>query len=131
MALNNDIDVASLNRFLDSPAENALPQIESVAFLFAQHFSEQKTDTSTAARQRLKAEFNYWQRTEIVAYLYAIFLGNLSGNTFDALLSRLKGEPHDDSHIITELIVPIIAAPNLLGIVLKARTDQKVIFERS
>ncbi|MEW6242582.1 MAG: carboxymuconolactone decarboxylase family protein, partial [Chloroflexota bacterium] len=40
---------------------------------------------------------------DILAYLRMITFGNLLGNTFDALLSRLKGKPAPDSSLWSEV----------------------------
>lgn len=59
-------------------------------------------------------------------YIRLIYIGNLIGNTFDAMRSRLRGKPHPDSHLAFELllfgiIVPLIsllAAPALAVVTL-------------
>jgi len=43
-----------------------------------------------------------------------IFFGNLSGNTFDAFLSRLKGKKAINSNVIFEALFFIINAPFML-----------------
>ncbi|MBS61787.1 MAG: hypothetical protein CMN27_02410 [Salinisphaera sp.] len=124
LALKNAVNVDELNQFLANPEGTTLPCDIAVAVLYAQHFAEQKTHTSTEAKQRLKNVFGLWKRMEIHAYLHAIYFGNLAGNTFDALLGRFRGQPKQDSSVITEVIVSAVAAPVLLRIAYHARKGQ-------
>lgn len=121
MALKNAVDLEELNQFLANPGGTNLPEETAIAVLYAQHFAENRGKVSKDARERLKTVFNGWQGLEINAYLHAIYLGNLSGNTFDALLSRLRGAPKAESYFVTELIVALVAAPVLLLIASRAR----------
>lgn len=121
MALKNAVDIKELNQFLANPEGTSLPEETAVAVLYAQHFAESQGNVSKDASERLKKVFNWWQRLEIHAYLHAIYMGNLSGNTFDALLSRFKGSPKADSSLFTELVVSIVASPILLRIAYRAR----------
>ena len=52
----------------------------------------------------------------IIIFIRMIFFGNLQGNTFDAFLSRLKGNKAKNSNVIFETIFFIINAPLLLPI---------------
>lgn len=124
LALQNAVDVDELNSFLANPDNTQLPQRVAVAVLYAQHFAEQKTRSDRDAIQRLKSEFTWWERLEIHAYLHAIYFGNLTGNTFDALLSRFRGMGKEDSFILTELLVSIVGAPVLLLVARQARKDK-------
>ncbi|MGB0955805.1 MAG: carboxymuconolactone decarboxylase family protein [Panacagrimonas sp.] len=121
LALKNAVDVDELNQFLANPDGTALPQETAVAVLYAQHFAEQKTRPSDEAKQRLKSVFTSWQRMEIHAYLHAIYFGNLTGNTYDALLARFKGQAKPGSSVVTETVVSLVGAPLILRIVHLAR----------
>lgn len=60
-----------------------------------------------------------------MAYIHAIYFANLSGNTFDALLARLKGYRVEGSHLWVELLCAPLTAPILLFIRWKARHDKR------
>ena len=62
---------------------------EAAAILFAQHYAERREEFDPAAMDDLRRYYTEAQCTEILAYLRAITLGNLTGNTLDALLGRL------------------------------------------
>jgi hypothetical protein len=50
----------------------------------------------------------------ILLRLRLIYFGNLCGNTFEAFLSRLKGDKLENSSWLTELVVFSVLSP-LLG----------------
>lgn len=130
LALKNGVDVEALNRFISSSDDSLLPKDQAVAVLFAQHFAETQKRPSQEAKGRLKEEFSFGQRVEIMAYLHAIYFGNLGGNTFDAFLLRLKGKKVQGSGVVTELLVLLVGLPILLPITLVARRDRKVKFAK-
>ena len=45
---------------------------------------------------------------DILAYIRTITFANLYGNTFDAVLSRLRGRPAPDSHFLEEISVLLL-----------------------
>jgi AhpD family alkylhydroperoxidase len=128
LALKHVVDVTALNQFLGSHDDSLLPHSDAVAVLFSQHVAESRTNASAHSKNRLKQNFSFWQRTEILAYLYAIYFANVSGNTFDALLSRLGGRPLEGSSWLTALAVSLIGFPILVPIMLYARKDRSVDF---
>jgi len=53
--------------------------------------------------QKLVMTYGPEKTDEILACIRMISLGNLSGNTFDALLSRLQGCPAEESSLVSEV----------------------------
>ena len=82
---------------------DAFPANEVVALTFAQHYAESKCQPDPAAWQRLMAYYGPATARDIQAYLRMITFGNLFGNTFDALLSRLAGRPAAGSSLWSEM----------------------------
>ena len=70
-------------------ALSARDEAEAAAILFAQHYAERREEFDPVAMEDLRRYYTQAQATEILAYLRAITLGNLTGNTLDALLARL------------------------------------------
>jgi len=81
----------------------AFPEQEAVALAFAQHYAETCCQPDPAAWQRLVEYYGPAAARDIQAYLRMITFGNLLGNTFDALLSRLAGKPAPGSRLRDEL----------------------------
>ena len=88
----------------------AFPIYEVTALNFAQHYAEAKGQPDPEAWQRVVTYYGEETAHDILAYIGMITYGNLLGNTFDALLSRMKGRPAVGSSLGNELSV-------LLGVV--------------
>jgi len=82
-----------------------IPQNELVALTFAQHYAESGTKPDPQAWQGLVDHYGQQTAEDILAYLRMITFGNLFGNTFDALLSRVCGKPAEQSRLTGELCV--------------------------
>ncbi len=98
LALANAVDLGELRQLLDSGTFGDVDERDAVATLFAQHFADTTRHPSDAARAALARKFNAYQRLEIMAYIHAIYLANLCGNSFDAWLERLSGRRVTDGH---------------------------------
>jgi len=79
------------------------PENEAVALTFAQHYAESQCHPDPAAWQRLVSYYGQETADDILVYLRMITFGNLLGNTFDAILSRLRGKPAPGSSLWSEL----------------------------
>jgi AhpD family alkylhydroperoxidase len=79
------------------------PENEVIALAFAQHYAESCCRPDPAAWERVTSHYGEETANDIMTYLRMITFGNLMGNTFDALLSRLRGKPAADSNIWSEL----------------------------
>lgn len=81
----------------------SFPPEEAVGLAFAQHFAESRGQIDPDAWQRLVEAYGEETAQDILPYLRMITFGNLYGNTFDALLSRLAGNPAPGSSLWSEL----------------------------
>ncbi|MBN2388619.1 MAG: carboxymuconolactone decarboxylase family protein [Anaerolineales bacterium] len=90
-------------RQLLAGALGSFPEQEAVALAFAQHYAECQCRPDPKTVQRLEAFYGPEKAGDIQAYLRMITFGNLYGNTFDALLSRLRGRPAPGSSLGNEL----------------------------
>jgi hypothetical protein len=79
------------------------PENEVIALTFAQHYAESCCHPDPAAWERLATYYGAETANDILAYLRMITFGNLFGNTFDALLSRITGKPAPGSSLWSEL----------------------------
>ncbi len=84
------------------------------ALLYAQHYAE--TDRNPDADMKKKLFDYYGEKTakHIIIIIRMITFGNLSGNTFDAFLSRIKGNKAENSNVIFETIFFILNSPIML-----------------
>jgi AhpD family alkylhydroperoxidase len=86
-----------------------LPEGEVVALAFAQHYAETAGHPEPAALQRLGETYGHETARDVLAYIRMITMGNLLGNTFDALLSRIRGNPAPGSTMLSEFGVLCLA----------------------
>ena len=91
-ALAAGVTEAEIGHLLEG-ALGKLPAEEVVALTFAQHYAETGGRPDPAAWQRLVDVYGPDTARDIVAYIRMITMGNLLGNTFDALLYRLTLRP--------------------------------------
>ena len=59
--------------------------------------------------QEMREDYTAHQIKEIELVARIMDLGNRSANTWDAMLSRLRGNPAADSHILDEVMLSIVA----------------------
>lgn len=84
---------------------NHLPEHELIAVLFAQHYAEQADRYDAAAWQRLQDTYGAEAASDMLTHIRVITFANLYGNTFDALLERLRFRPVAGSRFFDEVIV--------------------------
>jgi AhpD family alkylhydroperoxidase len=121
LALEEGVNIEELAGLLNHDAPQSPDTQEAVAILFAQHFADTLRQPSAQAQQRLADTFSDRQQQEILAFIHAIYFANLSGNSFDALVARLKGDKIANGHVVAETIASMLSAPVLMGIWLKGQ----------
>ena len=110
MALSHGVDAADIQRLLSSEL-GTFPEEEAVALAFAQHYTETEGMVQEEARRRLYTYYGRKKARDILGYLQIIYFGNLSGNTVDALLERLKGSPVEGSVSWVEVTIFVLSTP--------------------
>jgi len=80
-----------------------VPDAQLAAVVFAQHCAETGGNPDPDALRRVFDEYGPAGARDIMAYIRMITVGNLLGNTFDALLARIGGRPSMGSSIWQEL----------------------------
>ena len=91
LALAQGVSLEEINRIFESQNGSlaARNTAEAAAILFAQHYAERREKFEPGSLENLRTYYDGGQVAEILAYLRAITLGNLAGNTLDAILNRL------------------------------------------
>ena len=80
------------------------------------------------ARDKLREHFNAAEQREIMAYIHAIYFANLTGNSADAILARLRGQKAE-GNLLVQLIAALLGAPILAAIWLNSRRSGKPVME--
>jgi len=109
LALKSGISETELRQLLGGDFEY-VPAYEMVALTFAQHYAEQRDQFDSFAWQRLIEAYSDQTACDILAYIRMITFANLIGNTFDAVLSRLAGQPAPHSRFREEIGVLMFAS---------------------
>ncbi|MDL1971282.1 MAG: carboxymuconolactone decarboxylase family protein [Candidatus Desulfofervidaceae bacterium] len=113
LILKGGVDKKEITKILASEI-GSFPEHEAIALAFAMHYSETQ---GRPKRELWKKVLNYYgedtART-ILSYIRAIYWGNLTGNTVEAFLYRLKGKPAEGSKFLDELVIFFLTAPYFL-----------------
>jgi AhpD family alkylhydroperoxidase len=113
IALSKGVDKKEIHKIL-SQEIGEFPEDEAVALAFAQHYSETSGRPKKDAEQRFYQYYGQEIAKGILKYIQIIYFGNLAGNTVDAFLERLKGQPVEGSTFWGELIIFLLTAPYFL-----------------
>lgn len=94
-AMAHGVPLEEVNQILGQQTESlrAKDPAEAAAILFAQQYAENLDGGNSASTENLQRYYSDAQAAEILAYARAITLGSLTGNSFDAVLSRLRRWP--------------------------------------
>lgn len=93
------------------------PEYETPALYFAQHYAAEDGTPDAQALDALVQSYGRARATRILLVIRMIMIANLLGNTFDALLYRLKGRPVASSSAFQEssvLLLALLSMPLLL-----------------
>lgn len=113
MALKAQVPSQQIQSILAQKPDESIPQEEMTALYFAFHFAETNRKPQPEIMQKLKNE--YGKRSQgIFFHIRMIYFGNMCGNTFDAFISRFRGQKAPQSWFCSELIIFLLSAPVLL-----------------
>jgi len=115
MALTHGVDADEIQKLLSLEIGD-FPEDEAIALAFAQHYSEMGGHPQEKAKERLYQYYGRKKAKYIESYIQIIYFGNLSGNTVDAFLDRLKGTPAGESEPGNEIVFFVLLGPYYLVI---------------
>jgi len=98
------------------------PEEEAVALTFAQHYAESECNPDSEVEKRFRDYYGLHASQDIMNFIRVITMSNLAGNTVDAFLSRLKGQPAKNSNPISEFILFLLFAPVTLPLIGRLRS---------
>jgi AhpD family alkylhydroperoxidase len=129
-ALSHGVSLDEVNQILGHQTAElaAKDPAEAAAILFAQHYAEHQDRFDPDAIGNLLKYYSDAQVAEILAYIRAITLGNLAGNTFDAFLGRFRSHGH--TSIFFEGAVAAVAAPFGVAALIVSKFDRKVAMKK-
>lgn len=89
-------------RAIQTSEFDKIPTDQVAALMFAQHYAEMDSHPDLEAWQRMISMYGADITRDLMVYIRLISLANLWGNTFDALLSRVIGQPASNSRLSQE-----------------------------
>lgn len=107
----SDIDHQVIENILSTEIGQKVSEYEIIGLAYAQHYAATNKKPDPEA---VKVLYEYYGKEKaecIQVCIDIIFTANLAGNTFDAFLSRLKGQKSPSSSLWFELIFFIFTAP--------------------
>ncbi len=113
VALKEGMSQEDINSLLSGNAES-IPEEESVAIFFAQHYADKKGRPSKEAWQRVVDTYGEQNALGILGAIRGIMAGNTHGIAVSALLSRIKGKKISKSNLGYELGMILSIIPFLL-----------------
>jgi AhpD family alkylhydroperoxidase len=127
-ALSSGMNEAEIKEILDLQFHANASEKEIPALLYAQNYAENDRKPDKEVADRLFEFYDEKTAGDIILYIRAIFFGNLTGNTFDAFLSRIRGVKAENSNLFFEFFFFLLNFPVLfpLSLVLKKKKAETV-----
>jgi AhpD family alkylhydroperoxidase len=113
-AMTSGINEDEVKEILNLQFHTRASHQELPALLFAQHYAETDRNPDKEVLDKLIDFYGEKTATDIILYIRLIYFGNLTGNTFDAFLSRLRGIKAQNSSLLFELFFFVLNCPILL-----------------
>lgn len=117
-AVSSGISKEEVKNMLNLQFEADASDFELLGLLYAQHYAETNRNPDKEMTEKFFEFYGDKNAKHILLIIRMIFFGNLQGNTFDAFLSRLKGNKAENSNIVFEFFFFIINAPFMLPLLL-------------
>lgn len=115
-SLEAGMDTKEISDMFELQFHTSASEFELPALLYAQHYAETNRMPDVEMNQKLNEFYGEKTASDIRLIIRMIYFGNLTGNTFDAFLSRFKGQKAEGSSIVFEFFFFIFNAPFLLPI---------------
>ncbi len=115
-SLASGISENEVKKMLNLQFKADAKDFEVLALLYAQHYAETDRNPEPEMTEKLNNFYGEITANHIFLIIRMIYFGNLTGNTFDAFLSRLKGKKALKSNVVFEFFFFLVNIPILLPI---------------
>ncbi len=124
-AAASGISEKEIKNMLNLQFHSDASDFEVPALLYAQHYAETNRNVDKEMTKKLIDFYGEKTAKHIILMIRMIFFGNLSGNTFDAFISRLKGKKAENSNVIFETVFFLLNAPFMLPLIPFTKKNRK------
>lgn len=123
-AVSSGISEEEVKNMLNLQFNADASDFEVPALLYAQHYAE--TDRNPDPEMTLRLTEFYGERTakDVFLFIRVIYFGNLTGNTWDAVLSRFRGNPAENSSLLFEFVFFLLNFIFMFPAMLLMRLDE-------
>jgi len=124
-AVTSGISENEIKNMLNLQFQADASEFEIPGLLYTQHFAE--TNRNPEPEMTIRFEKFYGKKTadDVYIFIRIIYFGNLIGNTWDAVLSRFKGNPAPNSKLWFELIFFLIFFLVMFPAMIWMKRDEK------
>jgi len=102
-AVGSGISEDELKNLLNLQFHADATNFEMTALLYAQHYAETNRNPTPEMTEKLYSYYGEKTAAHIILFIRMIYFGNLMGNTWDAIISRVKGNPAKNSSVFFEI----------------------------
>ena len=113
LARADGVSEALIKSILGKSAGELVPDSEKTAIEYAYHYAETAQNPDQRMTDGLCSFYGKDAAGEILLHIRTIYFANLSANTVDAFLSRLKGRAAPESSLIFELLLFLMVWPQI------------------
>ena len=113
-AVSSGVSTEEVKNMLNLQFHTDASDFEIPGLLYAQHYAETNRNPDKEMIDKLVDFYGEKTAKHIIIIIRMIFFGNLTGNTFDAFISRFKGIKAENSNVLFEFFFFIFNAPFLL-----------------
>jgi AhpD family alkylhydroperoxidase len=103
-ALSGGISQAEITDMLNLQFNSNASEFETMALMYAQHYAETNRNPQNEMTQKLTDYYGSITSGHILFFIRMISFGNLFGNTWDSVISRIKGKPADSGSLVFEIV---------------------------
>jgi AhpD family alkylhydroperoxidase len=114
-----------VRNLFDLQFEADASEYELLALIYAQHYAETNRNPHPEMNEKLSIYYGDETAKQIILIIRIIFFGNLLGNTWDAILSRLKGNPARGSNVLFESIFFLLTWYFMIPGMFLAKNDRR------
>jgi len=108
-ALASGISEKEVQDLLNLQFHTTASKFEITALMYAQHYAETDRGPDPEMTSRLFDHYGEETANDILLLIRMITFGNLFGNTWDAVINRLKGNTAEDGNLSFELLFFLVS----------------------
>lgn len=124
-AAASGISEQEIKNMMNLQFQTEAPDFELPALEYTQHYAETGRHPDPEMTKRFYDFYGEKDASDIFLFIRMINFGNLTGNTWDAVRSRLHGNPAENSNVFFELLFGVMMFPFMYPIMKKMQKENK------